>query len=165
MSAALGSVVDLLHALLMVAWVAGLPLLFWRRCPWLSRLYAVYAVVFIVLNQSSQLFLGECFLTTLSRYLWQRGGAPPRSAPGEWFTVRVALAVFHATPSHRSIKILSEVLIFITAVGMLMSTRRAEGARPGSHLARQGRAILGGGAAEAESRVESTERTQPPKPC
>ncbi len=101
----LGSLVDFLHALLMVAWVAGLPLLFWRRHPRLSRLYAVYAVVFIVLNQGSRLFLGECFLTTLSRYLWEHGGAPPRSAPDEWFTVRVALAVFHLTPSHRSIKI------------------------------------------------------------
>jgi hypothetical protein len=119
----LGSVVDFLHALLMVAWVAGLPLLFSRRCPRASRWYAIYAVVFIVLNQASHFLLGECFLTTLARLLWERGGAPPRSAPGEWFTVRVAMAVFHLTPSHRSITVVSEVLIGATAIGMLWSSR------------------------------------------
>jgi hypothetical protein len=119
----LGSVVDFLHAILMVAWVAGLPLLFSRRWPRASRWYAVYAVVFIVLNQASRFFLGECFLTTLARLLWERGGAPTRSAPGEWFTVRVAMAVFHLTPSHRSIKVVSEVLIGLTAIGMLWSSR------------------------------------------
>src|SRR5258708_30397374 len=101
----LGSLVDVLHALLMVAWALGLPLLFCRRYRHLARAYAVYAVVFIVLNQGSRLFLGECFLTTLSRYLWEHGGAPPRSAPGEWFTVRVAMAGFHLTPSHPSIQL------------------------------------------------------------
>jgi len=119
----LGSLVDFLHALLMVGWVAGLPLLFLPRYRRLARAYALYAVVFIVLNQGSRLFLGECFLTTLSRYLWEHGSAPAASVPGEWFTVRVARAVFHLTPSHRSIKILSEALIFVTAVGMLVSTR------------------------------------------
>jgi hypothetical protein len=128
----LGSLVDFVHALLMVAWVAGLPLLFWRRFAHLSRAYAVYAVVFIVLNQGSRLFLGECFLTTLSRYLWEHSSAPLRSAPGEWFTVRVALAVFHLTPSHRSIKLVSEALIFVTAVGMLVSMRRGRRERVGS---------------------------------
>jgi hypothetical protein len=121
----LGSIVDFVHALLMVAWVAGLPLLFWHRYPTATRWYAAYAVVFIVLNQASQFFLGECFLTTLSRLLWEHGSAPPRSAPGEWFTVRVAMAVFRMTPSHRSIKLLSELLILVTAVGMLVSVRRS----------------------------------------
>jgi hypothetical protein len=124
MFAVLGSAVDFLHALLMVAWVAGLPLLFWHRFPRATRWYAVYAVVFIVLNQLSRYFLGECFLTTLARLLWEHGGAPPRTAPGEWFTVRMAMMVFHLTPSHRSIKLLSELLVFVTAVGMLLSMRR-----------------------------------------
>ena len=134
----LGSVVDFLHALLMVAWVAGLPLLFWHRYPRLTRWYAVYAVVFIVLNQASRLFLGECFLTTIARFLWEHGGAPPRTAPGEWFTVRLAMMVFHLTPSHRSIKLLSELLILVTAVGMLWSTRRGRkggGAHPSGRMA------------------------------
>ena len=119
----LGSVVDFVHALLMVAWVAGLPLLFSRRYPRAARWYALYAIVFIVLNQASRLFLGECFLTTVSRFFWEHGGAPPRSAPGEWFTVRVAMAVFHLTPSHRAINALAELLILVTALGMLWSTR------------------------------------------
>jgi hypothetical protein len=128
----LGSVVDFVHALLMVGWVAGLPLLFWRRYPRATRWYAVYAVVFVVLNQVSRLFLGECFLTTVSRWLWSHGGAPPRSAPNEWFTVRIAMAVFHMTPSHRSITVLSEALIVVTAVGMLLSMRRRGQAGPAS---------------------------------
>jgi hypothetical protein len=120
----LGSVVDFVHALLMVGWVAGLPLLFWHRHPRATRWYAVYAVGFVALNQVSRFFLGECFLTSLSRWFWEHGGAPPRTAPGEWFTVRVAMAVFHMTPSHRSITVVSEILIFVTAVGMLLSMRR-----------------------------------------
>jgi hypothetical protein len=124
MFAVLGSAVDFLHAILMVAWVVGLPLLFWRRFPRATFWYAVYAVAFVVLNLASQLFLGECFLTTLARLLWDHGGAPPRTAPGEWFTVRVAMAVFHMTPSHRTIKRLSELLILVTAVGVLVSTHR-----------------------------------------
>jgi len=121
----LGSLVDFLHALLMVAWVAGLPLLFWHRYPRATRWYAIYAVVFIVLNQASHLLLGHCFLTSLAAWLWAQGGAPPASAPGEWLTVRIAMAVFHLTPSHRSINILAEALICVTAVGMLVSMRRA----------------------------------------
>ncbi len=121
----LGSVVDFVHALLMAAWALGLPLLFWHRYPRATRWYAVYALVFIALNQLSRLFLGECFLTTVSRWLWEHGGAPPRSAPGEWFTVRIATAVFHMAPSHRSITVLSEALIFVSAVGMLISMRRS----------------------------------------
>jgi len=121
----LGSLVDLLHALLMVAWIAGLPLLFWRRYPRASRWYAAYAIVFVVINQASRYFLGECFLTTIARLLWEQGGAPPRSAPGEWFTVRVALAIFHMAPSHRSITVLSELLMLVTAAGTLLSMRRA----------------------------------------
>jgi hypothetical protein len=120
----LASLVDLLHALFMVAWVVGLPLLFWRRFPRATRWYAIYAIVFIVLNQASRVVLGECFLTTIARYFWEHGSGPPPVAPGEWFTVRVAMAVFRMTPSHRAIKILSEILIFVSAVGMLWSLRK-----------------------------------------
>jgi len=120
---AIGSLVDLLHAILMVAWVAGLPLLFWHRFPRLTWAYAVYAVAFVVINQVSRLFLGECVLTTIARYFWEHGGAPPRTAPNEWFTVRLAMAVFHLTPSHRAISVLSELLILVTAAGMLLSMR------------------------------------------
>ena len=120
----LGSLVDLLHALFMAAWVLGLPLLFVHRYPRATRWYAIYAVVFIVLNQVSRIVLGECFLTTFSRWLWDHGGAPPGAAPGEWFTVRVAMAIFHMAPSHRAITVVSEILILVSAVGMLLAMRR-----------------------------------------
>ena len=121
----LGSLVDFVHALLMVAWVAGLPLLFWHRYPRATRWYAIYAVAFIALNQASHLFLGHCFLTSLASWLWEHGGAPPQRAPDEWLTVRVAMAVFHLTPSHRAINLLAEALILVTALGMLLAMRRA----------------------------------------
>jgi hypothetical protein len=127
----LASLVDFFHALVMVAWIAGLPLLFWRRRPALTRAYAVYAVSFIVLSQGSHLLIGECFLTTLSRWLWEHGGAAPRVAPEEWFTVRFAMAIFRLTPSHRAIKILGEALILVTAIGMLLSLRTASRSRVG----------------------------------
>jgi hypothetical protein len=123
-----GSVVDALHALLMVAWVAGLPLLFWHRFPRASRTYALYAVVFVAINQVSRLFLGECVLTTLARKLWSYG-LPAGATPDEWFTVRLARAVFHASPSHGAITVLSEILVLITAIGVLLSLHRGSGAR------------------------------------
>jgi hypothetical protein len=121
----LASAVDLLHALFMVAWVAGLPLLYFRRYPRATRAYALYAIVFIVLNQLSKVLLDECFLTTLARRLWEQGGLPPGAAPGEWFTVRLSLAVFRMAPSHKAITVASEILIFASAVGMLATLRRA----------------------------------------
>lgn len=120
----LASLVDLAHALFMVAWVAGMPLLFWRRYPRATRWYAVYAIVFIVLNQASKMLLGECFLTTIARFFWEHGGAPPAIAPEEWFTVRIAMAVFHLAPSHQAITVVAQILILVSAVGMLLSLRR-----------------------------------------
>lgn len=122
---ALGASVDLFHALLMVMWVVGLPLLFWHRWPRLTRAYGVYSIAFIVVSQTSQYFLGECVFTTMARALWQHaspGGVAQVSS--EWFTVRLAEAVFHLTPSHRSIKRLSEALILLSAVGALLAMRR-----------------------------------------
>jgi len=125
----LASVVDFVHAMLMAAWVLGLPLLFWHKHPRATRWYATYAVSFIVLYQGSRIFLGECFLTSLSRLLWESGGARPASSPNEWFTVRVAMAIFHLAPSHHAVTIARQILIFATAVGMLVSMRRHRTAR------------------------------------
>lgn len=124
----LGSLVDFVHALLMVAWVAGLPLLFWRKYPRLTAGYAVYSIGFIVAYQVSRLvFHGECFMTALSRWFWEKGGAP--SAPEEWFTVRVATAIFRMTPSHKAVNMTAQALILITAMGMLVTLYRRRGAR------------------------------------
>jgi hypothetical protein len=123
MWAVLGSLVDAIHALLMVVWVAGMPLLFWHRWPRLTRAYAIYAVTFAGISQISRKLLGECFITTIARYFWEHG-SPPRGADiDEWFTVRFSQAVFHMTPSHRSVVIVSEALIVVTAIGILVSRR------------------------------------------
>lgn len=121
----LAPLIDLLHATAMAVWVLGLPLLFFRRRARLSRAYAIYALAFVVASQLSQWILGECFLTTLARFAWESqpaGTAPPDVE--EWFTVRLAKAVFGATPSHRAVIIVSELLIASTAVAALWSLHR-----------------------------------------
>lgn len=120
----LAALIDLLHAVSMVVWAAGLPLLVWRKHPHLSRAYAVYALAFVLVSQLSQWVLGECFLTTLARWAWESqpaGSAPPDV--DEWFTVRLARAVFGATPSHRAIVWVSELSIVVTAALALRSLR------------------------------------------
>jgi hypothetical protein len=134
MWSAVAAFVDVAHASLMAAWVLGLPLLFWRRWPRLTRAYAVYALVFIAVNLSSRALLGECFLTTIARACWQAAARADGRAPvpQEWFTVRMAEAVFRLTPTHRGIKRASEALIFLTAIGVLASSlamRRRRGPR------------------------------------
>ncbi len=124
---ALGVGVDLFHALAMVAWVAAFPLLFLKRWPRARLVYATYAVTFILLSQGSRLILGECFLTTISHFCIEHD--PTRVVSGEWFTVRVARAVFGMAPSHRGIARLSEALVLATAIGVIVSIARMR-ARP-----------------------------------
>jgi hypothetical protein len=109
----------------MAAWVLGLPFLFVRRWPVITRAYGIYAISFILVSQVSHLVLGECFLTTFARGLWQRSAASPTVDSNEWFTVRLARWVFDMSPSHRAIVIVSEVLIFVTAFGELIALRLA----------------------------------------
>jgi polyferredoxin len=120
----LGSAVDVLHALLMAFWVLGLPLLFVRRWPQASRAYGIYAIAFIVLSQASEWILGECFLTSIAGRLWNGAADPVPVDASEWFTVRLAKWVFDMAPSHRSIVIASEALIFATAIGVLVNLRQ-----------------------------------------
>ena len=121
MSLSLGAAVDVFHAFLMAAWLLGLPLLFWHRWPLLTRAYAAYAVVFVLVSRLSHAVLGECFLTTFARRLWMNSDSP--SETDEWFTVRLARLVFGLTPSHRVIALGSEALILITAFGVLLAFR------------------------------------------
>lgn len=104
----------------MAVWVLGLPLLFARAPRWrrLRRGFAYYAIGFVVVSQISQAILGECFLTTLVRPLWERGGYASSS---EWFTVRLAQWVFGMIPSHRAISRISEALVVLTAAGVLFT--------------------------------------------
>lgn len=123
MSQALAVGTDFLHAMLMAIWFAGLPLLFWHARPMLTRIYALFAVAFVVVSQVSQWILGECFLTSIALFFWRH---VPSSAPvsKEWFTVRIAQAIFHAAPSHRTISRLSEVMVAVSAAGALLSRHR-----------------------------------------
>ncbi len=120
----MGSMVDVVHALAMATWVLGLPLLFVRRWPRATRAYGVYAIAFIVISQLSQLALGECFLTVIASRLWEHtsNGATAVNSD-EWFTVRLARWVFHLSPSHRAVTLVSELLIVLTALGALISLR------------------------------------------
>jgi len=76
----------------------------------------------VIVNQVSLLVLGECFLTTLARAAWQHAGGAGGSAPAseEWFTVRLASAIFRLTPTHRSVKVVTEALTFVTALGLVL---------------------------------------------
>jgi hypothetical protein len=118
----LGAAVDAAHALSMALWILGLPLLFWHRWPKLSTAYGIYAVVFVVATRVSHYAHGECFLTTLARRFWSVGGGG--SEANEWFTVRFSKLIFGLTPSHREIALASEALVFVTAVGVLISLHR-----------------------------------------
>jgi hypothetical protein len=115
--------IDVLHALLMLLWVLGLPLLLWHRWPRLTRGYAWYAVVFIVVNLASQYALGECFLTTIARHFWEHASNVPEHLD-DWFTIRFSDLVFRMTPSHVAVKRATQGLIFLTAVGMLYTMRK-----------------------------------------
>ena len=120
---ALGVGVDLIHALAMVAWLVGLPLLFVRRWPRARLAYAAYAVLFIVASQASMIVLDECFLTTLTRWCWSHD--PAHVVSNDWFTVRLARAVFGMAPSRHVVSRISEALVLATAAGVIVSVLRA----------------------------------------
>lgn len=110
--------IDVFHALLMVGWIMGLPLLFWRSWPKISFAYCIFSIIFIIVNQVSHYTLGECVLTTIANWFYSQAG---HGAPAEWFTVRMAHLVFGVVPSHRGIKVATEILIGISAVGGVLT--------------------------------------------
>lgn len=121
MAAYAAAAIDLVHVLAMLAWICGLPILLTSRWPRLKRAYAIYALAFVVLTQGSRLVLGECFLTTLVRPLYERAGA---TISPDWFTVRLSHAVFGLAPSRRAITVVSQLLVAVTAAAALVSLRR-----------------------------------------
>jgi len=122
--AVLATMLDFFHALVIATWALGLPLLFWQRWPKLSRIYAAYAIGFVSLNLLSDWLIGECFLTTITRYFWENAATRPSNS-SEWFTVRFAELVFKLTPSHDTIKLLTKTLVFVTAIGALVHKSRS----------------------------------------
>ena len=91
--------VDVVHALAMLVWGLGLPLLVWHRFERLSHIYTLFAAVFVVSSVGSHWGLGECFLTTLARSLWNAAGAWRDSVP---FTVTLTNTIAGIRPSTRS---------------------------------------------------------------
>lgn len=109
--------VDLIHAAAMIVWVLGLPLLFWHRWPRLSRTYIIYALVFVVITRVSHEILGECFLTTVSRELWNASGLATRGHSS--FTVRFVNAVAGIRFTEHTAVLLWEASVFVCSAGML----------------------------------------------
>jgi len=54
----LAETVDLAHALSMLLWGLGLPLLAWHRFPQLSRGYMWFAIAFVLISMISHYVLG-----------------------------------------------------------------------------------------------------------
>ena len=127
--AKLAAIVDAVHAISMVVWVLGVPLLLIHRWPRATRAYAVYSVTFAILSEGSQALGGECFLTSISRWLWQHQTTEIRSLPDEWFTVRLAKLVFGFIPTHHAIADASKALIVLIGVGVLFTMARERARR------------------------------------
>ncbi len=121
---------DVIHAILMVSWVAGMPLLFWHRYKKLSVLYCIFSLCFIAVNQISHYTLGCCVFTTIADWFYHQAGS---IAPDEWFTVRASRFIFGLTPSQRGIKILTEILVAFSAVGGIFLYIK----RKNNHVARK----------------------------
>lgn len=112
----LAASVEAVHALSMVVWGVGLPLLFWHRFPRLSELYMLYAVVFVGVSVASHFLWGECALTTLARSLWQRAGGYADDLP---FTTQVANTIAGLRPTKREVVLLWEAAVLVTSAGGL----------------------------------------------
>jgi hypothetical protein len=120
MYAALATTADIVHLGAMLAWGLGLPLLFWHRWRALSLGYTWFALGFVVVSQISHVFLGECFLTTLSRALWEAAGDVTVGS----FTARLVNAVAGFRPSEQAVVVVWELGIVATSVAMLWSLYR-----------------------------------------
>jgi hypothetical protein len=128
---ALAASVELFHAFVMIAWGLGLPLLFWHRYRRLSRGYMWFSLVFVSTSVLSRLVLGECFLTTLARYLWEAGGGFRERVP---FTVLFANAVAGVRPSTRAAVLAWEIAIVTTSLGTLLCWRKTRRSEPRGRL-------------------------------
>jgi len=112
--------------------VCRLPLLFVKRWPRARVAYAIYAVVFVILSQASMVFLDECFLTAVTR--WCYGHEPARTVSNEWFTVRLAQAIFGMAPSRHVLSAALRSVVLATAAGVILSIVRSA-VTPSSALA------------------------------
>lgn len=110
--------VDTIHALAMVIWILGLPLLFWHKYKKLSFAYCIFSIFFIIVNLTSQYFLGHCVLTSIAGFFWERSSSHVDTT--EWFVTRFTRLIFNMTPTHILIKRLTEIIIMISSIGVLL---------------------------------------------
>lgn len=112
----LATFVDVVHALAMLVWGLGLPLLVWHGSVRLSRIYMWYSVAFVLLTVASHQLLGECFLTTWARALWDRSGDARDDVA---FSVLLVNAVAGIRPSSRSAVLIWEAAVLASSAGSL----------------------------------------------
>jgi hypothetical protein len=113
--------IELSHGLLMVAWGLGLPLLFWHGLPRLSRAFMWFSIGFILVSVASHLLLGECVLTSMARYFWQRAGGHREHVP---FVVLLTNRIAGVRPSARAAVLAWEFAILAYSVALLLSWKR-----------------------------------------
>jgi hypothetical protein len=94
-----------------------------------------FALTFVAVSLISHELLGECFLTTLARELWTRGGGYRGREP---FTVLFANAVAGIRPTTRQAVILWELAIFVTSVASLWCWRGTRDRGSAARHARRG---------------------------
>lgn len=126
----LAASVDFTHALSMLLWGLGLPLLVWHGFPRLSRAYMWFAAAFVVISLVSHVALGECVLTRVARELWRAGGGYRDGVP---FVALLANRIAGLRPSNRQVVLVWEVAIFLTSVGGLWCWHRTT---PGRYTTR-----------------------------
>lgn len=108
--------VDVVHAVAMLVWGLGLPLLLWHASHRLSRIYMWYSVCFVLITVLSHQLLGECFLTTWARLLWSRAGDGRGDVA---FSIVLVNAVAGIRPSSRTAVLVWEVAVLLSSVGSL----------------------------------------------
>jgi hypothetical protein len=114
--AVLAETVDLAHALSMLVWGLGLPLLAWHHFPRLSRAYMRFAIAFVLISVVSHYVLGECVLTTMARWLWHASGNARDGAP---FMTLLVNDIAGIRPSNRAVVHAWELAVLATSAGSL----------------------------------------------
>ena len=112
----LAETVDLAHALSMLVWGLGLPLLAWHHFPRLSRAYMWFSIIFVLISVTSHYVLGECVLTTMARWLWHASGKARDGAP---FMTLLVNDIAGIRPSNRNVVHAWELAVLATSVGSL----------------------------------------------
>lgn len=83
-----------------------------------------FSMAFVVITVASRAFLGECFLTTISRELWLAGGGFREHVP---FTVLATEWIAGIRPTAQEAVLLWELAVFITSAGGLWYWYRSSG--------------------------------------